>query len=126
MTKLLNEIAYVLDNDGMIAVTGLEPDALINMFTLKHNVDYGYRVVTPALIPYTQKENSFWYDKNLVERFLFRDHVSFEVHLPYKMAPLLIKDLRRHLTFMVAPDGGKVRTEKHGWEVNDDEQIVHF
>ena len=110
MTKLLNEIAYVLDSDGMIAVTGLEPDILIDI--LKRNVDYSYRIVTPALIPYTQEENSFWYDKNLVERFLFRDHVSFEVYLPYKIAPLLIKDLRRHLTFMVAPDGG--RTEKHG------------
>ena len=124
MTKLLKEIAYVLDNDGMIAVTGLEPDALINIFTLKHNVDYGYRIVTAALIPYIQEENSFWYNKNLVERFLFRDHISFEVYLPYKMAPLLIKDLRRHLTFMVAPDGG--RTEKHRWEVNNDDQIVHF
>ena len=112
MTKLLKEIAYVLDTDEMTAVTGLEPDVIIDIFRLKHNVDYGYRMVIAALIPYTQEENYFWYDKNLVERFLFRDHVSFEVYLPYKEAPLLIKDLRKHLTFMVAPDGGK-NANKH-------------
>ena len=106
MSKLLKEVAYVLDNDEMTAVTGLEPDILIDIFRLKHNIDYGYRVVTPALIPITQKDNSFWYDRNLMDRFLFRDHINYEVYLPDKKAPLLIKDYRKHLTFVIAPDGG--------------------
>ena len=105
MTKLLNEIAYVLDNDGMIAVTGLEPDILIDI--LKRNVDYSYHIVTPALIPVIQKDNSFWYDRNLVDRFLFKDHINYKVYLPKKEAPLLICDLEKHLTFIIAPDGGK-------------------
>lgn len=105
MSKLLKEIAYVLDNDEMTAVTGLEPDILIDI--LKRNVDFSYRIVTPALIPVTQKDNNFWYDRNLVDRFLFRDSINYKVYLPKKEAPLLICDLEKHLTFMVAPDGGE-------------------
>ena len=111
MSKLLKEISYVLDTDKMTAVTGLEPDILIDimseLFRHKYNIAYCYRIVTPALIPVTQKDNSFWYDRNLVDRFLFRDHINYKVYLPKKEAPLLICDLRKHLTFMVAPDGGR-------------------
>ena len=97
-------MAYVLDNNEMTAVTGLEPGKIIELLTKRNFVMYKYLLITPDLIPYTQKENSFWYDRNLVEQFLFGD---FGVYLPDKEAPLLVRDYKRQLTFMVAPDGGK-------------------
>lgn len=108
MTKLLNEIAYVLDSYKTTAVTGLEPEKVIELLN-KHK-RYKYLLITPNLIPYTQKDNCFWYERNLVERFLVGD---FGVYLPDKEAPLLIRGYRRQLTFLVAPtfllapDGGK-------------------
>jgi hypothetical protein len=84
MSKLLKEIAYVLDT------------------------------VTPALIPFIQEDNSFWYDRNLVDRFLFVGHINYRVYLPKKEAPLLICDLEKHLIFIVAPDGGRNADKDRG------------
>lgn len=103
MSKLL-EIGYVLDSNEMTAITGLEPYKIIGLIN-QHEI-YKYRMVTPALIPVSQKDNSFWYDKNLVDHFLFKDHIDYEVYLPDKSAPLLIRDLKRQLTFLIAPEGG--------------------
>lgn len=66
---------------------------------------YKYLLVTPNLIPYAQKQNTFWYDRNLVEPFI-SNSVDFGIYLSDKEAPLLIRDYIRQLTFMVVPDGG--------------------
>ena len=105
MSKLLNEISYVLDNNRMTAVTGLQPDDIIELLIKLNFVMYKYLLVTPDLIPYTQKDNGFWYDRNLVEKFV-KDSAGFGVYLPDKEAPLLIRDYKKQLTFLVAPDGG--------------------
>ena len=104
MSTLLKEIAYILDNDKMTAITGLEPEKMIELLIKCNNVIYKYLNITPGLIPYAQKDNSFWYDRNLVEQFLFS---YSEIYLPDKVAPLLIRDTKKQLIFMVAPDGGK-------------------
>ena len=103
MSKLLKEIAYVLDNDEMTAVTGLEPGKIIEIQNIRKI--YRYLLITPDLIPYTQKDNGFWYDRNLVEKFI-KDSAGFGVYLPDKEAPLLVRDYKKRLTFLVAPDGG--------------------
>lgn len=104
MTKLLKEIAYVLDSNEMTAVVGLEPGKVIEL--LNKRKIYRYLLITPDLIPYTQKQNTFWYDRNLVEPFICGS-VEFGVYLPDNEAPLLIRDYKKQLTFLVVPDGGK-------------------
>ena len=114
MSNHLKKIAYILDNSRMTAVTGLEPNDVIELLTKLNYVMYKYLLVTPYLIPYTQKQNTFWYDINIVEPFI-SDSVDFGVYLPDKEAPLLIRDYKKQLTFMIAPDGGR-NANNYKWE----------
>lgn len=110
--KLLKEVAYILDKDDMAAVTGLKPRKIIELLN-KHKM-FRYLLVTHNLIPYTQKQNTFWYDRNLVEPFI-SGSVDFGVYLPDNEAPLLIRDYKKQLTFMIAADGGR-NANKYKWK----------
>lgn len=112
MSNHLKEIAYVLDNNRMTAETGLEPNNIIELLIKLNYVMYKYLLVTPDIIPYTQKDNTFWYDRNLVEPFI-NGSVDFGVYLPDKEAPLLVRDYKKQLTFLVAPNGGKNGTNEY-------------